>query len=71
MLVGNLACDLRCCRVFEELLARYVFLAGHKGSAKTHLFLQESFLGYRQCYLLILPLLPALAVNKSLRLSHS
>lgn len=71
MLVGNLACDLRCCRDFEELLARYVFLAGHKGSAETHLFLQKSFLGYRQCYLLILPLLPALAGNKSLRLSHS
>lgn len=66
------ACDLQW-RNLPSLRSVWpgVFLAAHKGITEIHLFLQKSFLGYSRCYLLILPLLPALAVSKSPSLTHS
>lgn len=66
MLVGYIAHDLRW-RSLPFLRSDWpsAFLAAHKGIVEIHLFLQKSFLGSSRCYLLILPLPPALARSKS------
>lgn len=62
MLVENTACDLQR-HSLPSLRSDWpgVSLAAYKGIAVLHLFLQKLFLGYSWRYLLMLPLLPALA----------